>query len=83
MPTIEWICKYFEAMVNICVRACVPVCQCVALGWNNVIANLVHFSIYPHIPALTVIASTNCSFQDDVPIRSEAFALCTNLSTVF
>lgn len=35
-----------------------------------------------HVPALTVNASMNCSFHDDVPIRSEAFALCTNLSTV-
>lgn len=36
-----------------------------------------------HSPAFTVKASTNCSFHDDVPIRRDAFALCTNLSTVF
>jgi len=36
-----------------------------------------------HLPALTVIASTNCSFQEDVPIRIDAFALWTSLSTVF
>lgn len=35
------------------------------------------------LPGLTVSASKNCSFQDEVPIRREAFALCTNLSTVF
>lgn len=35
------------------------------------------------LPGLTVIASANCSFQEDVPISKEAFALCTNLSTVF
>ena len=36
-----------------------------------------------NLPALTVIASTNCSFQEDVPIRIDAFALWTSLSTVF
>lgn len=35
------------------------------------------------VPALTVSASINCSFHDDVPISREALALCTNLSTVF
>ena len=39
--------------------------------------------IYVSVPALTVKASTNCSFQDEVPIKIDAFALCTNLSTVF
>lgn len=32
---------------------------------------------------LTVIASMNCSFHDDEPTMSEAFARCTSLSTVF
>lgn len=36
-----------------------------------------------HSPGLTVIASANCSAQDDVPISSEALARCTSLSTVF
>jgi hypothetical protein len=36
-----------------------------------------------YLPALTVIASTNCSFQEDVPIKIDAFALWTSLSTVF
>ena len=35
------------------------------------------------LPAVTVSASTNCSFHEDVPIKIEAFALWTNLSTVF
>lgn len=35
------------------------------------------------LPELAVNASENCSFQDDVPINIEAFALCTSLSTVF
>lgn len=37
---------------------------------------------FDNIPALTVKASTNCSFHDDVPISSDALARCTNLSTV-
>lgn len=42
-----------------------------------------HLVILYILPAVTVNASANCSFHDDVPIRSDAFALCTNLSTVF
>lgn len=38
---------------------------------------------HDHWPGLTVNASENCSFHDDVPMSKEAFALCTNLSTVF
>lgn len=35
------------------------------------------------LPALTVNASLNCSRHEDVPISRDAFARCTNLSTVF
>lgn len=35
------------------------------------------------LPGLTVKASMNCSFHEDDPIRIDALALCTSLSTVF
>lgn len=35
------------------------------------------------LPELAVNASVNCSFHDEVPMIMEAFALWTNLSTVF
>ena len=34
-------------------------------------------------PADTVMASTNCSFHDEVLTRKDALARCTSLSTVF
>jgi hypothetical protein len=49
----------------------VPIFQVAALGRSK------------NLPGLTVMASMNCSFQEDVPMRIEAFALWTSLSTVF
>jgi len=35
------------------------------------------------LPALTLSASINCSFHEEVPTNKDAFALWTSLSTVF
>lgn len=39
--------------------------------------------MFDYLPALTVIASKNCSFQDDVPNDIDTFAFWNSLSTVF
>lgn len=35
------------------------------------------------LPGVSVSASTNCSFHEDVPSSMDAFARCTSLSIVF
>jgi hypothetical protein len=55
------------------------------MAWRmaTLIFRVAAFGRRKNLPGLTVIASTNCSFQEDVPMRIEAFALWTSLSTVF
>ena len=40
------------------------------------------FSFSNQLPALTVMASTNCSRHDEVPTTSDTLAFRSNLSTV-